>query len=224
MTALFNTKGVHMGINVEAEKKAYKEFIAAGMTPAGACGLIGNLEAESDGFYPNRVEYLCLRRLKENGKAYTDDTYTAAVDSGNISCEEFLHPLSGKQYGYGLAQWTSPSRKSGLYTLAKEKGVSIADEDMQLEFLLSELENTYSSVLKTLKTATSIRTASDVVLKKFEQPADTGEAVCAGRAARGQAFYDTYVATGENDRKRAQTESSGYCCGMDRLQGIGWQP
>jgi hypothetical protein len=37
------------------------------------------------------------------------------------------------------------------------------------------------------------------VLKKFEQPADTGEAVCAGRAARGQAFYDTYVATGENE-------------------------
>ena len=37
-------------INIEAEKKAYKKFIAAGMTPAGACGLIGNLEAESDGF------------------------------------------------------------------------------------------------------------------------------------------------------------------------------
>lgn len=41
-------------INIEAEKKAYKKFIAAGMTPAGACGLLGNLEAESDGFYPNQ--------------------------------------------------------------------------------------------------------------------------------------------------------------------------
>ena len=62
-------------INIEAEKKAYKKFIAAGMTPAGACGLLGNLEAESDGFYPNRVEYLCIKRLKENGKSYTDESY-----------------------------------------------------------------------------------------------------------------------------------------------------
>ena len=110
-----------MSINVEAEKRAYKKFRQAGMTAAGACGLIGNLEAESDGFYTNRVEYLCLKRLKENGKVYTDTTYTAAIDSGKISCEEFLHPLSGKQYGYGLAQWTSPGRKSGLWNLAKQR-------------------------------------------------------------------------------------------------------
>ena len=50
-----------MSINVEAEKRAYKKFRQAGMTAAGACGLIGNLEAESDGFYTNRVEYLCLK-------------------------------------------------------------------------------------------------------------------------------------------------------------------
>ena len=73
-----------MSINVEAEKRAYKKFRQAGMTAAGACGLIGNLEAESDGFYTNRVEYLCLKRLKENGKVYTDTTYTAAIDSGKM--------------------------------------------------------------------------------------------------------------------------------------------
>ena len=185
-------------INIEAEKKAYKKFIAAGMTPAGACGLLGNLEAESDGFYPNRVEYLCIKRLKENGKSYTDDSYTAAVDSGKISCEELLHPLPGKQYGYGLAQWTSPGRKAGLWNLAKQKGVSIADEDMQIEYLLEELQESYGSVLKVLKTTTSIREASDIVLKKFEIPANTGESVCTGRAARGQRFYDGYV-KGAND-------------------------
>ena len=185
-----------MSINAEAEKRAYQKFIAAGMTPAGACGLIGNLEAESDGFFPNRVEYLCIKRLKENGKTYTDETYTAAVDSGKISCEEFLHPLPGKQYGYGLAQWTSPGRKSGLWSLVKQKGVSIADEDTQIEYLLKELSESYSSVLKTLKTTTSIRTASDVVLKKYEIPANTGEAICVSRAARGQKFYDAYVKGG----------------------------
>lgn len=182
-----------MPINIEAEKRAYKKFTSAGMTPAGACGLIGNLEAESDGFYANRVEYLCLQRLQEHGKVYTDESYTAAVDSGAISKEEFLNPLPGRQYGYGYAQWTSPGRKAGLYDLAKQRGVSIADEDMQLDYLLQELESNYKSVLAVLKSTESIREASDVVLKKFEQPANTSESVCAGRAARGQKFYDNYV-------------------------------
>lgn len=211
-------------INIEAEKKAYKKFIAAGMTPAGACGLIGNLEAESDGFYPNRVEYLCVKRLKENGKTYTDESYTAAIDAGKISCEEFLHPLAGKQYGYGLAQWTSPGRKSRLWSYAKQKGTSIADLEMQLEFLLKELHESYSPVLAILKAATTIRQASDVVLKKFEIPANTGESVCAGRAARGQRFYDSY-AKGANEmtvqqriekaiswmEQTANDDSHGYC-------------
>lgn len=197
-----------MSINVEAEKRAYKKFRQAGMTAAGACGLIGNLEAESDGFYTNRVEYLCLKRLKENRKVYTDTTYTAAIDSGKISCEEFLHPLSGKQYGYGLAQWTSPGRKSGLWNLAKQKGVSIANEDMQIEYLLKELQESYGAVLKILKTTTSICEASDVVLKRFEIPANTGESVCAGRAARGQKFYDNYAKGVTNMTVQQKKESS----------------
>lgn len=182
-----------MGINVAAEKRAYKKFIAAGMTPCGACGLIGNLEAESDGFVFNRVEYLCLKRLKENGKNYTHESYTAAVDGGKISAEEFLHPLPGKQYGYGIAQWTSPGRKAGLYNFARERGVSIADEDMQIAYLLKELEESYPSVLKTLKSAKDVKSASDIVLVKFESPADTGAAVKNSRAARGQKFYDENV-------------------------------
>lgn len=189
-----------MAINIAAEKRAYKVFVAAGMTPEGACALIGNLETESDGFYTNRVEYLCLKRLKENGKIYTDKTYTEAVDSGKISCEEFLHPLPGKQYGYGYAQWTSPDRKSGLYTRAKQAGKSISDEDIQLSYILWELEVKYPAVMKVLLTATSIREASDVVLKKFEAPANTGESVCKARAERGQKFYDSYVKKQEENK------------------------
>lgn len=196
-------------INTAAEKRAYKKFISAGMTPAGACALIGNAEAESDGFYTNRVEYLCIRRLKENGRTYTDETYTAAVDEGKISAEEFLHPLPGKQYGYGIVQWTSPGRKSGLWNLAKRKGVSIADEDMQFEYLLSELENSFPSVLKTLKTATDIRAASDVVLTKFEMPSDTGEAVRKSRAERGQKFYDAYVKSSKENSSGSSTPQTG---------------
>lgn len=192
-----------MGINVEAEKRAYERFIQAGMTPAGACGLIGNLEAESDGFYPWRVEYLCINRLKEFeikdscGNYYTQESYTKELDAGKISCEQFLHPVPGRQYGYGFAQWTSPGRKSGLWNLVHQRGVSMADEDTQIDWLLHELKNDYAGVLKVLKTTTSIRTASDKVLVDFEAPNGITAALEESRAARGQKFYDAYVKTGE---------------------------
>lgn len=84
-------------------KIVWKAFKNAGMTDAGAAGLMGNLKAES-GIIPNRLEILCMRRYKERlGKSYSDESYTAAIDNGLISRSEFLSPM-GKQYGYGLAQ------------------------------------------------------------------------------------------------------------------------
>ena len=82
------------------EQRIYDSLIKGGMTPAGATGMMGNMFAES-GLLSNRVEILCLKRLKENGKIYTDATYTAFVDDGTISRSSFLNPLPGKQYGYG---------------------------------------------------------------------------------------------------------------------------
>lgn len=97
---------------------AYNCLIAAGASVYGACGVMGNIFAES-GFNPRNLEDLCEERL---GYKYTDDTYTEAVDSGEISRELFLHPMGdSRQYGYGLCQWTSAGRKAGLYDLAKTR-------------------------------------------------------------------------------------------------------
>ena len=140
------------------------------MTPEGAAGVMGNLYAES-GIIPNRVEILCLKRLKEQGKVYTDATYTAFVDDGTITRAQFLNPLPGKQYGYGLAQWTSPGRKSALYDLCRSRKVSIGNLTAQLDYLMIELRGTYKAVLDVLTTTKSVRTASDKFLMDFEQPA-----------------------------------------------------
>lgn len=158
----------------------------------GVAGLMGNLKAESRIIF-NRVEALCLKRLRENGKNYTDAIYTAAIDDGSITRAEFLNPLPNRQYGYGLCQWTSPGRKAGLYDLCKKRKVSIANEQAQLDFLVSELSQTYKTVLSTLKTAKTIRSASDIVLKKFECPADTGISVQISRAKYGEEIYNKYV-------------------------------
>lgn len=151
---------------------AWKYFTGKGLTEAGTAGLMGNLYAESAGFHPNRVEFLCIRRLKEAGKIYTDTTYTAAVDDGRITASQFLHPIPEKVYGYGLAQWTSPDRKKGLYSLCKSRGVSIADLQTQLDYIMGELVNKYSIVLQTLKHSANVRQSSNMVLYNFEQPAD----------------------------------------------------
>ena len=79
---------------------------------------------------------------------------------------------------------------------------------MQLDFLLKELRESYSPVLAILKSATTIRQASDVVLKKFEIPANTGESVCESRSARGQKFYNDYVKGATNMTVQKKKDSA----------------
>ena len=184
-------------------EETWKYLVSHGLTEAGTAGLMGNIYAES-GMIPNRVEVLCLKRLKEIGKIYTDATYTAFVDDGTISREQFLHPLPGKQYGYGLCQWTSPGRKGQLYDFAKSQKVSIGDLKMQLEFLISELKISYSKVWEVLHTTNDIKTASDIVLTKFEMPADTGNSVKQVRYNYSKSYYDRFV---EEDMSEIKTET-----------------
>lgn len=186
------------------EKQIYDHFIKNKLTPAGSCGLMANLKAES-GLIFNRVEILCLKRLKEHGKSYTDDSYTSAIDEGKISRSEFLNPLPGKQYGYGLAQWTSPGRKAGLYDLCKKRNVSISNPQAQLDHLITELITSYPTVYKVLTTTQSVKEASDIVLVKFECPADTGNAIKNLRASYGQAYYNKYAFKEKNNKENAMT-------------------
>lgn len=175
------------------EEKIWNYLKSKGLNDYGVAGLMGNLYAES-ALKSNNLEELCERRLKENGKPYcTDELYTSAVDNGTISRAEFLNPLLNKQYGYGYAQWTSPNRKAGLYDLAKSRKVSIADEQMQLDYLINELKSSYPTVLNTLQTATSVKQASDIVLTKFEMPSDCSSSVKNTRASYGQKYYDKYA-------------------------------
>ena len=177
-----------------------------GFTDAGIAGLAGNLKAES-GLIANRVEILCLKRLKENGKgSYTDESYTAAVDNGSISRATFLNPLPGRVYGYGLAQWTSVNRKAGLYDLVKSRGVSIGDEETQIDFLIYELKNSYKSVYNVLISTNSIKEASDIVLVKFESPADTGTSVKNTRFNYAQQYYDTYLKNNKKEETQVATK------------------
>ena len=153
----------------------------------GTAALMGNLFAES-GLQPNN-----LQNSYESSLGFTDESYTAAVDNGSYSEYNFVHDSAG----YGLAQWTYYSRKQGLYDMYKSGGYSsIGSINLALDYLYYELQNSYPTVLAALKSATSIRAASDVVLHDFESPKDQSESVEILRASYGAGYYNTYTGSG----------------------------
>ena len=163
------------------EEKIWNYLKAQGLSSAGAAGLMGNLYAES-GLIPTNLQNTYEKKL-----GYSDAAYTAAVDSGAYT--NFIRDSAG----YGLAQWTYWSRKQALQQYAKSCKKSIGDLEMQLGFLMKELAGSFKAVLATLKTASSVRAASDAVLIQFERPADQSEAAKVRRAGYGQKYYDKYA-------------------------------
>ena len=142
----------------------------------GAAGLMGNLYAES-GLSPTN-----LQDSYEASLGYDDQSYTNAVDNGTY--QNFVHD----QAGYGLAQWTYFSRKQALLTLAKGRGTSIGSLATQLEYLARELDG--GSILADLRNASSVREASDIVMIRFENPADQSERAKALRASYCEYYYN----------------------------------
>lgn len=159
----------------------------------GVAGMMGNLQAESS-LRPNNLE----NRFAD-ASGWTDESYTEAVDSGAITREMFQDGV-----GYGIAQWTYWSRKRDLYDYARKRGTSIADLDMQLEYLWAELGQ-YGSVLTILLNAKSVREASDAVLLGFEKPANQSESNCEARAKLGQRFYDEFAREAVPMNQKAET-------------------
>ena len=156
-------------------------YALCGNNAYGAAGLMGNLYAES-ALRENNLQNSCEGRLGMN-----DAAYTAAVDNGSYT--NFVHDSAG----YGLAQWTYWTRKQGLYNHAKSTGRSIGNLSMQLEFLGSELTNSYRGVLNGLRAAGSVEDASYIVLTQFEKPKNQGPSVQALRAQYSKTFYARYA-------------------------------
>lgn len=172
------------GSTADTAETIWKYLIGQGLSECGAAGLMGNLYAES------ALKPTNLQNSYEKKLGMTDAEYTAAVDNGSYT--NFAKDAAG----YGLAQWTYSKRKQDLLQYAQNYKASIGDLDMQLSFLWKELGDDYASVLKILKSATSIRVASDAVLTKFERPANQSESVKDKRAQYGQCYYDQFSGAG----------------------------
>lgn len=178
------------------EQKIWNYLLDKIKNTYGVAGLMGNLYAES-GLRPNNLQNTYEKSLK-----MTDTTYTSAVDNGTYS--SFVNDKAG----YGLAQWTYWSRKQNLLNYARSMKKSIGDLEVQLEFLMKELSESYGSVLNTLKNATTVLEASNAVLLKYERPANQSSSVQSKRASYGQKYYDKYAKQSQSNNEGGVTMSN----------------
>lgn len=178
------------------EQKIWNYLLDKIKNTYGVAGLMGNLYAES-GLRPNNLQNTYEKSLK-----MTDTNYTSAVDNGTYS--SFVNDKAG----YGLAQWTYWSRKQNLLNYARSVKKSIGDLEVQLEFLMKELSESYGSVLNTLKNATTVLEASNAVLLKYERPANQSSSVQSKRASYGQKYYDKYAKQSQSNNEGGVTMSN----------------
>ena len=115
--------------------------------------MMGNMDKES-GMRSNNVQ---------DGYGYTDEGYTAKVDSGQLN---FIDSI-----GYGLCQWTYGPRKLKLLQFARQRGVSIGDEVMQVDFCINELRTEYPKLWLYLCDCKGVAPAADKICEEYERPA-----------------------------------------------------
>lgn len=144
----------------------YAKLIAAGLTHEGACGLMGNMQAEST---------LKANIAQRGMTALSDEEYTASAAEWPV---KFIHD----GVGYGLCQWTYWSRKQALFNFAQERGASVGNEEMQVNFCVHELKSDYPGLWALLCSVTDIYTAASEVCTVYERPAVNNITVRAGYA------------------------------------------
>ena len=169
----------------------FDHFLKAGCTREGAAAVCGNIQAES-GFIPINLQDSCNSSL-----GMSDAAYTAAVDNGSYG--RFAYD----QAGYGLVQFTHPSRKSGFLSYAKSRRKSIGDVDTQLEYIVTEMKRDYVSLWGRLCSEHDVGTLTRLVMVLYEAPYDQSE-----RAKQTRIGYASAILEEMEDREEIPAEST----------------
>lgn len=162
------------------DKKIWDYLINEIKNPYGVAALMGNLYVES------KLNPMFLESSKAKKLGMSSDEYTRQTDAGIYT------NFASDGAGYGLAQWTYSTRKQGLLNAAKLTSLSVGNLDLQLYYLWQELQS-YKTVVEALKSATTIRAASDIVVKRYEKPEKQSEALLKNRAEYGLKFYSKFT-------------------------------
>ena len=160
-------------------EKIWNYLRSYGFTKESTAGVMGNMQEES-GFISNNMQ-------NSYEGTYNDETYTAAIDDGSYT------NFANDSIGYGLTQWTYPTRKQDMYNFMKQDpNRSIGDLKGQLEYLMTkELPEGYADMFNQYKTLDDIGKATEMFTRQYEGCADINNAVVR-RTRNAQAIYDMY--------------------------------
>lgn len=171
------------------KEKVWLTLRGLGFSEIAVAGAMGNFQQES-GYKTNNLQD------KYNEKwGLSDEEYTAQVNSGSYT------NFSDDYGGYGLVQWTFPSRKRGLYEYAiNQKKTSIDDENMQIEYLVAEITGTGNAAgcadnifagkdITLWSDATTVEAATIAFCNLFEGP---GIAHMEKRISYAENFYNQF--------------------------------
>lgn len=110
----------------------YEYLAGRGLTDFAIAGIMGNAKAES----------MLRANNAEDGYGYSteklDKAYTDYVDDKSTTKEAFCND----RVGYGLFQFTDPTKKRYCYEYTVEKGVSVGDAAGQMDSLFAYMNDT----------------------------------------------------------------------------------
>ena len=79
--------------------------------------------------------------------------------------------VPGSRGGFGLAQWTGPRRRA-LEAYAQQRGADVADPNLQMDFLMTELDGPEANAAKAIFGASNSGEAAAAIVNKFLRPAE----------------------------------------------------
>ena len=142
------------------QQQIYNRLRQAGMTEAGALGVLGNWECESN-CEPFRVQndFSPTRTASR--------IYVSQLESGVMSVDQFAND----QNGFGCAQWTFGARKRNMYSEWKASGRPIDSVEFQVDFAVMEFKRDFIPDWRLLCSTSDVYEATKAVCYRFENPA-----------------------------------------------------
>jgi len=136
---------------------------AIGRTPNNPTDAAGRIRAglTERGLPPHVADAFVMNFQDESG-----------LDAG---INEIEPTVPGSRGGFGLAQWTGPRRRE-LEAFAQQRGMPVNDENLQMDFLMQELQGSESNAAQNIMSSRDAPTAAAAIVNDFLRPAEVNRA------------------------------------------------
>ncbi len=200
------------------EQKIFGTLKQIGFTDFACAGIMANIFVES-GFKPDNIQNSFEKRLGN------DTEYTKKINERTYTREQFTNDHAG----YGLCQWTYPTRKASLYDFCMCRSSKIDNIADQLYFMAQECR--HSGLFDKLNKCASPYEAGVLFMLNFEKPKDQSVTSQKRRGELAVRFYNDNVDTKTLDNayfaldnlfsEVVDTLKGKYGNGADRAKALG---